>query len=115
MTEEADPGELLDRLHDEYPDRHALDAQPAWVEALADVHDSIELAYVRERDSTPEPKIELKVMNTVSEEAGWHRIEAAPEEWLYPHEHPPAGVAAALEWLQGNVPVTEFRGWFDDR
>jgi hypothetical protein len=121
MSEDVDPEttqpdtaeELLARLLKEYPDRHALDSQPDWITDLNDAHSSIQLAYVRKRGPSPEPKVELRVKNSVSGTEGWHRIEAIEEGWFYPYTDPPAGVATALQWLRENVHVTEFRTWFD--
>lgn len=121
MTDSTDPEddppdtvqELLAQLWEEYPDRHALDSQPGWITSLTDAHASIQLAYVRERGPSPEPKVELRVKNSVSGAEEWHRIEAVEGGWFYAYDDPPAGVATAHQWLRENVHVTEFRTWFD--
>ena len=114
MTEDSPLDELMDRLEEEYPESNALAEQPDWIHDLAGAHDSIEMAYVRKRGPSPEPKVELRVANSVSGAVGWHRIEVVEDGWLFPHSDPPAGVATALQWLRENVAVTEFRAWFDD-
>ena len=82
MTDRSDVKDLLEHLEEEYPERHALDTQPDWISNLTEAHSSIELAYVRKRGPSPELKVELKFLNTVSDEDGWHRIEATEQAWF---------------------------------
>lgn len=115
MTDEDPLADLFDRLEEQYPDAHALETQPEWMDSLVDAHETIGIAYARKRGATPTPMVELEVTNTVSGEAGWHRFEATDEEWMYPYADPPAGVVAALEWLRDHVPPSEYREWWSDQ
>lgn len=104
----------MEQLEAEYPDHVALDTQPEWMTDLMDAHPSIELAFVRERGATPAPKVELNVTNSISRDAGWHRIEALEDGWFYHSDTPPAGVESGLQWLRENREVSEFREWFEE-
>lgn len=112
MTGREGVAEWMVHFQAEDPERHALDHQPDWISDLASAHSSIKIADARKRGPSPRPEIELKILNTVSNEVGWHRIEATDRAWVYPHEHPPAGVSAALRWLRENVEVSDFRDRF---
>lgn len=114
MSEEHPTIDLFQNLEEQYEPSHALDTQPAWMDDLADVHDAIETAFARRKGTTPDPMVELRVTNGVSGEDGWHRIEATESGWLFPFEHPPAGIVAALDWLEEHVPAAEYRQWHEE-
>lgn len=103
--------DLTGFLEDRYPDAHALEAQPEWIEDLQDAHKAIEAAFVRKRGSVPFPRVELNVRNQISDETGWHQIEFSGK-WIYPYSNPPAGIVAALVCLEENVDTDAFERWW---
>lgn len=114
MEEFIDADGALDldaALESRYADAHALPVQPEWIDELADAHTSIETAFVRVRGTVPYPQVELEVRNSRHDETGWHRLEYA-DGWRYAYEHPPAGVVAALAFLESSVDGAVFEQWW---
>ena len=106
---------VLAKLEEDYPDNHAMDEQPEWMPDLRACHDSVLVAYARKRETVPVAQLEVQVQNQQTGETGWYRIEVASGQWSWPFDSPPAGLAAALDWLANNVDATAYRAWWEQR